>query len=338
MSVAVNGNVGIGASAATGLTSGAFNTAVGFGAMTGTTTGSLSTAIGYQAMSSSQANTVVAIGFQAMQSSSPLCNGHVAIGPQTLQNDTTGGNVAVGYQVLQVDSTGGANTAVGYTALTVNTTGANNTALGYTALVANTAGNDNTALGNNAGVGITTGSNNIAIGSGAGGTLTTGSGNIYVNANAAAAGEATTTRIGTSQTRCFIAGIRGRTTGVADAIAVLIDSAGQLGTVSSSRKYKHDIVDMDDKSADILKLRPVTFAYNSDATEKIQYGLIAEEVDQIFPAIVVKNEDGQPETVQYHVLPVLLLNEVQKLHASVEQQQAVIENINDRLIALEQQN
>ena len=45
----------------------------------------------------------------------------------------------------------------------------------------------------------------------AGTSLTTGSGNIYINANAATAAEATTTRIGTSQTKAFIAGIRGVT-------------------------------------------------------------------------------------------------------------------------------
>ena len=98
-------------------------------------------------------------------------------------------------------------------------------------------------------------------------------------------------------------------------------------------------------SADILNLRPVTFAYNSDITETKQYGLIAEEVEQIFPALVVKDAEGIPYTVQYHVLPVLLLNEVQKLSAGMAQQQVAIEqqsliiaDINNRLVAVEQHN
>jgi hypothetical protein len=95
---------------------------------------------------------------------------------------------------------------------------------------------------------------------------------------------------------------------------------------------------MGNESASILNLRPVTFAYNTDASETKQYGLIAEEVEQVFPAIVVRDADGQPKTVQYHVLPVLLLNEVQKLHATVENQQVAIEDMNNRLIVLEQQN
>jgi hypothetical protein len=106
---------------------------------------------------------------------------------------------------------------------------------------------------------------------------------------------------------------------------------------------------MADQSADILNLRPVTFAYNSDASETTQYGLIAEEVAQVFPALVVKDAEGNPYTVQYHVLPVLLLNEVQKLSAGMAQQQVAMEqqgadfahaiaSINNRLVALEEQN
>ncbi len=73
--------------------------------------------------------------------------------------------------------------------------------------------------------------------------------------------------------------------------------------------------------------------------------MIAEEVNEVFPEIVARNKDGEIETVVYHVLPVLLLNEVQKLHARIEQKKAareqkntVIENMNDRLIVLEQQS
>ena len=88
---------------------------------------------------------------------------------------------------------------------------------------------------------------------------------------------------------------------------------------------------MSNDSNAIYNLRPVTFAYNNDASETKQYGLIAEEVDEVFPGIVVRDADGEPFTVQYHVLPVLLLNEVQKLYAKIE-------NMNDRLIMLEQQN
>ena len=99
---------------------------------------------------------------------------------------------------------------------------------------------------------------------------------------------------------------------------------------------------MGNDSSSILNLRPVTFAYNSDASETKQYGLIAEEVDQVFPDIVVYDADGNPYTVQYQVLPVLLLNELIKQKTTIDQQGAdfarAMANINNRLVALEGQN
>jgi hypothetical protein len=92
---------------------------------------------------------------------------------------------------------------------------------------------------------------------------------------------------------------------------------------------------MNDKSASILDLRPVTFVYNSDVSETEQYGLIAEEVDQIFPTIVVKDENGQPYTIQYHVLPVLLLNEMQKQQVMINQLLKNMEVSNQRIQNLE---
>jgi len=44
----------------------------------------------------------------------------------------------------------------------------------------------------------------------------------------------------------------------------------------------------------------------------VEYGLIAEEVAEVFPELVVYGKDGEPETVRYHVLVPLLLNELQK--------------------------
>jgi hypothetical protein len=97
---------------------------------------------------------------------------------------------------------------------------------------------------------------------------------------------------------------------------VLIDSNGQLGTVSSSRRYKEDIHDMGVATDGLLRLRPVTFRYKkpyADGTKPIQYGLIAEEVEEVYPDLVVRGKDGQVETVQYYKLDAMLLNEVQKL-------------------------
>ena len=134
--------------------------------------------------------------------------------------------------------------------------------------------------------------------------------------------------------RTFVAGIRGVTTDVADAIPVLVDSAGQLGTISSSRRYKKDIADMGDRTDRLLDLRPVLFRYKSrtaDENGPLEYGLIAEEVADVFPDLVVYDEEGQPETVKYHLLSSMLLNELQKEHARNDAQDAEIASLREAL-------
>ena len=111
------------------------------------------------------------------------------------------------------------------------------------------------------------------------------------------------------------------TTGVADAIPVVIDSVGQLGTISSSRRFKEDIRDMGDSTDRLLQLRAVLFRYKQEVAgndRPMQFGLIAEEVAKIFPELVVFDKEGKPYTVRYHILSSMLLNDLQKQHARVE--------------------
>lgn len=240
-------------------------------------------------------------------------------------------NTAIGVNALQsspgaVDggacNTGSDNTAIGVNALQNNVQGTYNIAIGNSALLGNTGGCANTAVGISTLI-DNTGSRNIAIGRGAGGALTTGSNNIDIG-NAGVAGEGNTIRIGdNNQTRAFISGIRGKTTGVADAIPVVIDSNGQLGTVSSSRRFKDEITDMGAESSALMKLRPVTFHYKADqgpAGRTLQYGLVAEEVAEIAPGLVAHSADGKIETVYYQFLAPMLLNEYQKLQRTIQAQ------------------
>src|SRR5206468_3413795 len=206
------------------------------------------------------------------------------------------------------------NTAIGTVALSSNGDGALNTAIGNHALEGNTTGSGNTAIGVDALFFNRTGSGNIGLGYSAGG-VSGGNGNIYIGNGAGTSVESNTIRIGDfSHTRTFIAGIRGRTTGVANALPMLIDSAGQLGTASSSRRFKHDIKPMDKISEAILALKPVTFHYKSDATDTPQFGLIAEEVAAVNPDLVVRDEKGEIYTVRYDAVNAMLLNEFLKEH------------------------
>jgi hypothetical protein len=330
-------------------TTGLQNTAAGARALQSNTTGFNNTATGYRALQASTGNLNTACGSQALGSNTTgsynTATGSMALfasttgdfntvsGHEALSSNTTGaGNTASGARVLRSNTTGSYNTASGYRTLFANTTGDSNTATGFKALPSNTTGFRNTAIGRAALQQNTTGYRNIAIGQYAGSALTTGSDNIAIG-NSGVAGESATIRIGTSltHTRAFIAGIRGVTTGVANAIPVLVDSAGQLGTVSSSRRFKEEVRDMGDATERLLGLRPVTFRYKPEVQggeRPLEYGLIAEEVAEVFPDLVVYDEEGQPFTVKYHLLSSMLLNELKEQARELRERR-------ERLAALE---
>ena len=156
-----------------------------------------------------------------------------------------------------------------------------------------------------------------AVGTNAGANLTTGSDNIDIDA-LGFAGESNTMRIGTvKQTATFITGIHGAATANANAVPVVIDSAGQLGTICSSRRFKDEIKPMDNSSEAILGLKAVTFHYKSDSKETPQFGLIAEEVAKVNPDLVVRDENGVIYTVRYDAVNAILLNEFLKEHRKV---------------------
>jgi len=98
-----------------------------------------------------------------------------------------------------------------------------------------------------------------------------------------------------------------------------------LGTLTSSVRFKEDVATMGEASHDLMKLRPVVFHYKApydDGSRLLQYGLIAEEVAKVAPELVQYDATGQPFTVRYHALNAMLLNELQKQHAKVEEQAA----------------
>jgi hypothetical protein len=296
--------------------------------------GGTSTAIGAGALSVVAGAGNTAIG-QAALGAVTLGTENTATGAQSLAALVTGSrNTATGFEALSV-STAADNTAVGHSALGQATSGGGNSALGASALVGNVTGSDNVAVGksalfsanadDNTAVGafalsqLASGSDNVAVGLQAGSVLNTGSFNIYLGAQAGSTAEENTIRIGRSaqHSRTFLAGIRGVTTGINNAQTVVIDGAGQLGTVSSSRRTKFDIAGLDASVTSALQaLRPVQFRYRrafADGSMPIQYGLIAEEVQDVLPELVATDNDGQPASVKYHVLPTLLLADVQRL-------------------------
>ena len=343
----LNGNVALGTGALASNTTGSGNTANGNGALASNTTGYDNTATGNDAL---QNNTEgagnVASGQNALHFNT-IGSYNAASGLEALMNNTSGYyNTASGASALMFNTTGGSNTASGNGALSANTTGSFNSASGSIALLRNTTGGHNTADGESALMYNTTGSNNIAIGIAAAATVSGGnSNNIHIGSQGAS-NDSGTIRIGNTfvsggvvHASFFAAGIRGITTGNNDAVPVVIDSAGQLGTVSSSRRFKEDIHDMAEASSGLLRLRPVTFRYRqpfADGSKPIEYGLIAEEVAEVYPDLVAHSADGKIESVKYQVLDSMLLNELQKEHQQVRQQTEEIRLLQTRLAALEQ--
>jgi hypothetical protein len=268
--------------------SGNDNTAVGLGALNGNMGGSDNTATGAFAL----------------------------FGISLAGNFEGSGNTANGANALsrcRIDfcGSGSNNTAIGADAFSsgdADTVVQNNTVIGAQALPLPHGGNNNIAIGYRAGTGFQGGDNTIEIGNA--GDLSDGGGG--------------TIRIGDVHTRAFIAGIRGVTTENADAIPVVIDSAGQLGTMSSSQRYKHEIKPMDYASEAILALKPVTFEYKSDKTNTPQFGLIAEQVAEVNPDLVVRDKDGEIYSVRYDAVNAMLLNEFLKEHRRVQELEATV--------------
>jgi len=264
-------------------TTGPYNTGVGYQALYANTTGSANTANGFRALyynttgSNNTANGMQALAFNTTGSNN-TANGFCA-----LEFNTTGSsNTANGYAALYLNTTGYSNTAIGATALYTNTTGLNNTAMGYEALYANTGsdnvaigaaalyrsttGSNNTANGMNALDNDTTGSNNTALGQGALNTVTTGSDNIGIGVNVSL-------QAVTDNNEIVIGyNISGRGTGTAT-------SQYNFAT-PSDRRLKTDIKDSDLGLDFVEKLHPVSFRMKGSGNPHVNYGFIAQEVEQ----------------------------------------------------------
>ena len=296
------------------LTTGNFNTAVGAGTLFTTTIGEQNTATGAGALLS---NTVGAVNsahgaFALFNNINGVAN--TAVGHDALFSNTKGtDNTAIGNEALASNTDGQGNTAVGVYALNT-TTGTDNTAVGMEALISDTTGAYNTAVGTVALSNDTTGTNNLALGYLAGFKIIGASNVICIG------------HLGEDVSdSCFIGNIRDVTTVNNDAIPVVIDSHGQLGTVSSSRRFKNEIKAMDKTSEAVLALKPVTFHYRSDKTRRAEFGLIAEEVAEVNPDLVMRDKNGAIYTVRYDAVNAMLLNEFLKEHRKVEQMEKQIE-------------
>ena len=277
-----------------------------------------------------------ALGYTALDSQGGTGGYSVAVGYEALTSQTSSySNVGVGHWAGRL-LTGSYNVAVGTNALETLTAGTENVAIGQQAMDGATSGDNNTAIGGHALNSLTGGDYNIALGPYAGTNITTGSYNIAIGNNGVAA-ESNTTRIGSSnQTRTFISGIRGVLPGGTSTQWVVIDENGQLGSSTSSRRFKQDIQDLGDTTETIMGLHPVRFRYKAHGPNgPEQYGLVAEEVAEIAPELVGRDKDGEIDSVFYDKVYAMLLNEVQKQHRVIASQNDLIRRLESRLAEVE---
>ena len=316
------------------LTTGVANTADGWYSLFSNTDGSYNTAVGAGTLlfnTGNQANNEgiwnTAVGTAALLFNTTGYS-NTAVGMAALSSNDTGSlNTAVGTNALQ-NSTAGGNTAVGSEALEFNTTGSTNTAVGASALHASTIGISNTALGFGAGSQVTTANGVISIGVNAAQSVTTAGGVICIGVSGA-----------NESNRCFIGRIYSNPQPIVgtDPDSVTITSNGRLGRGNvSSRRYKHDIQPMNKASEVIYALKPVSFRYHKeyDARQTLTFGLIAEDVAEVYPDLVGRNPQGDAESVRYEQINAMLLNEFLKEHRKNEEQALTIARLDQQIQAL----
>jgi len=250
---------------------------------------------------------------------------NTAIGRAALFGNTGSDNTAVGTVALGGNGDGIQNTATGMTALGNNSSGNFNTATGFQALFANDTGSANTAVGVNALQLTSVGSANTALGYGAGANVRTGSFNVYIGANVGGVAD----EVG----HTYISNIASTQQNLS---VVTVDLAtGLLGHEFSSQRYKENIKPMDNASEGLFALKPVTYRYKKeiDASQSLDYGLVAEDVAKVDPRLATRDGNGQIESVRYTAINAMLLNEFLKEHKAfleeqrkVQQQRTKIEN------------
>jgi uncharacterized coiled-coil protein SlyX len=304
------GNTADGQLALLSLTTGIYNSAFGFYAALSVSDASFDTAVGAGALLLDTAGTNTAVGAGALFSNSTGSDNN-AFGTFALFNSTTGFfNNAHGREALFSNVDGSENNAFGDLALENNTSGASNTAIGDDALRNLVDGSFNVAVGDEAGTGLGASVNNcIAIGAPGAGPFAT------------------------FDNTCFIGSIFDEpVSDPATQVPVFVDQFNVVGVFnSSSRRIKHDIQPMDKTSETLYRLKPVTFKFNSDWKGTTQYGLIAEEVAEVDPQLVVRGRDGEIMAVHYEQINNMLLNEFLKEHKKVEEQRTNITQLNSKM-------
>lgn len=337
-------NVAFGNTALVANTTGNNNTAIGYATLVGNTTGSANTATGYAALNYNTGSSNSAFGHTAL-SANTLGEKNTSVGDMSLAgnkgksestaigyesmrfaHDTTtpsiSGNTAIGAYSLKGNvtasiNTGINNTAVGHSALMSNSNGSNNTGLGERALFGNATGSNNTALGENSGSSITSGSYNVILGSNTGSTISTANNHIIISDGSGAE------RMHFDDTGA--AGLGGipngayklQVTGDINAVGMVRSNGSVL---SSDKRLKKDIALVTNALEKLTAIDGVTYNWNNELFPDLklgnrpQMGVIAQQVETIFPQAVMKDKQGI-RSVAYNMLIAPIIEAIKELKA-----------------------
>jgi hypothetical protein len=113
---------------------------------------------------------------------------------------------------------------------------------------------------------------------------------------------------------------------------VVADNTGKLWKLSSSKRYKTNVRDLEDDADKVLGLRPIRFQWTTTGQEDI--GLIAEEVDETMKDLVIYDKEGKPDAVKYDRMNLYLIQVVKNLKSenqSLKQRLDLLERRMDKL-------
>jgi len=300
-------------------TTGNYNSAFGYGALVANETHSNNTAMGYLALTDATANNNTAVGFESAKLTT---TGHSnsALGFRSLHKNLTGNfNSAFGYEALYESSSASNNTAVGYQAGYSNTTGEYNTFVGKSAgYSSNVAAGRNTFVGMNSGYYVSSGDSNTILGryngNQGGLDIRTSNNNIVLSD-------------GDGNPRLYFQTsnmhVIGMGAGSGTYTVKYNNSTGEVTKDTSSARYKDNIRDSNYGLSDVLQMQSRMFEYKKEGHTDV--GFVAEELNEIIPELVAKDEENQPEAVSYDRLTSVLVKAIQEQQATITALQARIE-------------
>ena len=261
------------------------------------------------------------IGSEAGKYNSGTQNTYIGVSVAASTGTSGSHNLYAGAEAGFNNTTGFGNVFLGAVAGACNTEGSWNTFIGQSAGHSNQGGTNNIFIGANSGISSVSGNSCICIGDGADTSTDVPVNQIVFGQGVTSFGDNTIT---------FPSNLRTMPSGTE--VCFSSSGGGCLFPVSSSIRWKENVKDIgvNIDTSKIYDLRAVTFnssERHGDPNE-LYIGLIAEEVDTLFPVLVPKDNLGKPSSVKYSLLAVLLLEEIKKLRQELNTLKIQINNLN----------